>query len=73
MNSRSGLVLSVWPESHEHGKPCIGVRPVHVRAQDRAVSHRHIGILFHKHFIPAGHCLLPPAFGAESDCYLVRL
>jgi hypothetical protein len=53
-------VLSVWPESHEHGKPCIGVRPVHVRAQDRAVSHRHIGILFHKHFIPAGHGLKPP-------------
>jgi hypothetical protein len=28
--------------------------------QDRAVSHRHIGILFHQHFRPPGHGSKPP-------------
>jgi L-2-hydroxycarboxylate dehydrogenase (NAD+) len=54
------LVLSIWPECHQHGKPPIRVGSIHVRLQDRAVSHRHIGILFQEHFIPPAHGSKPP-------------
>jgi hypothetical protein len=53
-------VLSIWPECHQHGKPAIGMGSIHVRTQDRAVSHRHVGILFQEHFMPSGHGSKPP-------------
>src|SRR5262249_34519877 len=62
-------VLSVWPECHEHGKPAIGVGSIHVRLQDRAVSHRHIGILFQEHFIPPGHGY--PTFPSSAHSALI--
>src|SRR5262249_61745114 len=58
-------VLSIWPECHEHREPSVGIGAIHVRMQDRAVSHRHISILFQKHFILPGHGL-PPFVRARS-------
>jgi 5-methylthioadenosine/S-adenosylhomocysteine deaminase len=42
-------------ECHEHGEPSVRIWSIHVRMQDRAVSHRHISILFQKHFILPGN------------------
>src|SRR5262249_32762727 len=51
---------------HEYGKPSIGIWSIYVRAQDRAVSHGHIGILFHKYFMPTGHGSKPPISHFEA-------
>src|SRR5262249_61030065 len=55
-----GILSFAWPECHQHGKPPIGTGSIHVRTQDRAVPHRHIGFLFQEHFILPAHGLKPP-------------
>src|SRR2546428_3804454 len=48
-------VLAVGPESHEDREPsrCVGAE--HVRAEQRAVAHRHRDIFFEQHGPLSGH------------------